>query len=350
MDVDVAIVGGGPAGCAAALALRKRGCSTTVIAAPTRRQKPTETAVPTLAHMLRTLGAAEALRACEPCFGICSGWGRPAPAFQPSIVNPFGHAWFVHRTRFDSYLRQVACDKGAQWMEAEAQNVYFDSHGVSIETTDQPVRASWIIFATGSPSWPARFAKQTPSKIDSLMTFWANISATLKERVLFVETSDCGWWYLCPSDGSGAVACFVTDPPSARTLGASHASVWNKLFEKTELFRRLEGISAATSIHVAPINLTMLSQSHGTRWIAVGDAAMKLDPLSSSGIATALDSGRQAAQAVAEALQNSMTGFARYARWNNGLIKEFSRQRDNHYASELRVQGSSFWARRLNQC
>src|SRR6266496_4399597 len=127
MQLDVAIIGGGPAGCAAALALVSRGHSVIVIATPYDRVKPTETAVPALARLLRSLGAAHALRACEPCSGIATSRGRTTPVLQPAISNPYGHAWFIHRTRFDACLQQTARDRGAQWLAEGARSLAEDS-------------------------------------------------------------------------------------------------------------------------------------------------------------------------------------------------------------------------------
>src|SRR5438045_5646388 len=102
--MDVAVVGGGPAGCAAALTLRASGIATTVIASRRPREKPTETAVPQLRHLLHSLGAGDALIASEPCYGIESSWGAVRPVLRPSISDPSGHAWFIHRARFDASL------------------------------------------------------------------------------------------------------------------------------------------------------------------------------------------------------------------------------------------------------
>src|SRR3954464_4090026 len=115
MQVDVAIVGAGPAGCATGLQLLAAGYSVAVIASRSRRVKPTETAAPTLTHILRAIGRADALSACEPCLGICSAWGRRSPALEPSILNPFGHAWFIHRDRFDRHLQEAVRSAGALW-------------------------------------------------------------------------------------------------------------------------------------------------------------------------------------------------------------------------------------------
>jgi flavin-dependent dehydrogenase len=98
---------------------------------------------------------------------------------------------------------------------------------------------------------------------------------------------------------------------------------------------------------VALTGLAALPEKCGIRWIAVGDAAAKLDPLASSGTAAALDSGQRAAHAVADALQGDTAGLDRYARWSAGLVTEFARQRRQQYQYEARRQENAFWSRRI---
>jgi flavin-dependent dehydrogenase len=346
IDADVVIVGGGPAGCSTALALRRRGYSAAIIAAPGRCDKPTETSVPALAQILRGLGASEALGACEACFGICSAWGRKVPALQSSIMDPHGHAWFIHRGRFDKLVQQAARNSGAIWLEATAQAVDFDNFGVSVRTTGDFVRARWLVAATGSPAWPARITGQNLSKLDSLVAIWAHLPVSLDARLLFVEPTDFGWWYVCPDDGAGAVGCLVTDPLSARALGVAQLCNWNDHFRATQLFRQLEGASAE-SVHVTSASLSALPRTHGQRWIVVGDAAAKLDPLGSAGTVTALDSGQRAARAVVDALQGNALAIQRYESWSSSLVSEFARQRSQHYSIEQETRSSEFWNRRM---
>src|SRR5207249_616338 len=129
MQGDVAIIGGGPAGCAAALALLHRNISVAVIAAPNHKQRPTETASPALRQLFRSLDASEALAGCEPCYGILSAWGRQSPALEPAIANPNGHAWFIHRARFDACLQNAVRERGAKWIAEEARHLATDADG-----------------------------------------------------------------------------------------------------------------------------------------------------------------------------------------------------------------------------
>jgi len=326
----------------------QRGLSAVVISTSAKSKKPTETAVPVLAQILRALNAEDALRGCEPCYGICSGWGRKVPALQPSIIDPFGHAWFIHRSRFDDYLQHATREVGTIWLHERARSVDFDADGVCVTTTATPVRARWLVAATGSPAWLARITGQKQLSLDTLIAFWGYLPITLEARLLFVEPTDYGWWYLCPADGEQAVACFVTDPQSARALRVADVHIWNKLILQTMLIRPLKCQSSSRFLHAAPVGLSALPRKYGHRWIAVGDAAAKLDPIGSSGTIAALDSGQRAAHAIADALQGSFERAEGYDRWNSALVQKFARQRDRHYELEGSRRIGGFWSRRLS--
>lgn len=349
MNFDVAVIGGGPAGCAAALTLAGEGRSAAVIDASRRFEKPTETAIPELSRLLRDLGAEAALLACEPCFGILSHWGRAKPAFQPGMMNPLGHGWFVHRADFDRRLHQETRRAGAAWFETKARRIDFDQSGVSVETASGArINAKFLVLATGSPFWPAQVSRQTPKILDRLIGFWSLLPARLDERLLFVEAAEWGWWYLCPGPGDSAVACFMTDAVSARHLNPTKPDVWNALFDATSLSRRLDCKTPARDIEAAPAGIAALPRASGARWVAAGDAAVKLDPIGSSGTYTALDSGRRAALAVAQSLQGNPAAIDQYSHWTSGLLKAFTRQRARHYAIEADQRSNAFWTARLN--
>jgi flavin-dependent dehydrogenase len=347
MDVDVAIVGGGPAGCSSALSLLAKGYSVAVVAAPNRKEKPTETATPALKQLLRSLGAEAALSACEPCFGITSDWGRVSHALQSSIMSPLGHSWFIHRTPFDRCLQHLTREAGAIWTEDTAHSIEFKTKGVCLHTTGKNVHARWLIAATGSPVWSARITHQTHITVDSLIAFWAYLPIIADSRLLFVETTSHGWWYLCPDEHNRVIACLVTDTQCARTLCPAQALSWNGLFRTTTLHRQLEDKPLAEAVQVAPINVASLPKKYGQCWAAVGDAAVKLDPIASSGTITALDSGRRAGRAIADALQGKNTRLERYGSWSTGLFEEFVRQRDEQYAIEGSRRRTEFWFRRV---
>jgi len=346
MDADVAIVGGGPAGCAAALALAAEKLSVAVVDAGTRLAKPTETAAPHLRRLLVDLGVQHALAACEPCLGIAARWGRRL-AFQPGMLSPFGHGWFVHRARFDRSLQQAARGAGIVWLSARAAHIDFHPPGASVELTNgETLRARWLVLATGSPSWPAKLTAQERLNLDPMLAFWCALPGPLDERLIHVEASEHGWWYLCPGENGVTFACFMTDLESARTFKPLRAGRWRVLFESTEL-SRLAGKPSPVAVKAMPTGVAALRSPSGRNWTAVGDAAIRLDPIGSSGLCSALEGGRRAGAAIAAALQGKEAALDGYRRWAAGLLKDFMRQRSAHYAVEAGLRGSAFWRARL---
>ena len=340
--VDAAVIGGGPAGCAAALALRAAGASTIVIAPPRARDKPTETAVPRLGQLLHSLGAADAMAACEPCYGIESNWGSPGPALRPSITDPHGHAWFVHRRQFDAGLARLAQSAGTEWLATEATGLHFGPEHATVRTPDRIVEARQVILATGSPPWTAKATAQAPVPVDAMVCYWSRLPAPLESRLLHVETTPHGWWYVCPGESRTTVACFVTDIETARTLRPRQLRNWHVLFQATRVSRQLGVDALAGRIEVVPVSVGHLAHRRGPRWIAIGDAAIKLAPLASCGTASALDAGRRAARVLVD----GAPAAEQFDRWSAGLLAEFVRQRTSHYANSAAGSPGGFWARR----
>jgi flavin-dependent dehydrogenase len=238
---------------------------------------------------------------------------------------------------------------GVIWLDAKAHDVCFEEEGVLLSTSTGPIFARWLVVATGCPAWPARITNQTPEIRDSLVALWAHLDLTPEERLLFVEATDFGWWYLCPDDGRGAVACLITDAETARALGAAQHGVWSELFNATSLAERLGGDATLTKVQGAATGLSSLPRKHGNRWIVIGDAAAKLDPIGSSGTVTAIDSGRRAAAAIADALKGNRSGLEQYESSVAGLVSEFQRQRSQHYSMEGANNSSDFWKRRVSE-
>jgi flavin-dependent dehydrogenase len=267
---------------------------------------------------------------------------------EPSIKNPLGHPWFIHRKGFDLCLRELVRSAGAAFVNEAVERVDFGAEGVSLLTKSGAIQARWSVLATGSPSWPARMTRQKPQTLDLLIAYWATLPVRSVERLLFLESSDYGWWYTCPSEPDGVVACFITDVRTAKGIAPSKRENWSGLFARTKLFRSLNCETTLINVNVSPTGMASLPCKYGNGWVAIGDAAVRLDPLGSSGTISAIDSGIRASNAVADALQGNNTTMERYGRWSSGLFLEFARQRKLQYAIEGAKRSEGFWIRRLN--
>jgi flavin-dependent dehydrogenase len=84
----------------------------------------------------------------------------------------------------------------------------------------------------------------------------------------------------------------------------------------------------------------------GKGWIAVGDALMGWDPLTSSGISGALSDGLAAAPAIIDMLEGGRDGARAYAERANAVFGRYLMERLQRYGAESRWRQSAFWARR----
>ena len=113
--IDVAVVGGGPAGAATALALARAGYTVTVLERSRYDAfRIGETLPPAVKRPLMELGVWDQFLATGTLEspGIVSAWGRPDPYDNDFIVNPDGPGWHVDRRGFDAMLARRPADGG----------------------------------------------------------------------------------------------------------------------------------------------------------------------------------------------------------------------------------------------
>jgi flavin-dependent dehydrogenase len=96
-------------------------------------------------------------------------------------------------------------------------------------------------------------------------------------------------------------------------------------------------------------NSYMIDCIAGNNWLAVGDAAIAFDPLSSQGTYHALKSGLLAARAIENCLVGDQTALGEYAREIQKRFGQYLSMRAVHYGQEQRWSSSAFWQRRRDK-
>jgi 2-polyprenyl-6-methoxyphenol hydroxylase-like FAD-dependent oxidoreductase len=110
------VLGGGPAGCAAALALRRSGTGTVVVveSGTYGAERIGESIPPATRRLFARLGLLEAFEreGHEPCYGSCSSWGGDVLGYNDFTVSPDGSGCHLDRRRFDAFLARCATEAG----------------------------------------------------------------------------------------------------------------------------------------------------------------------------------------------------------------------------------------------
>jgi flavin-dependent dehydrogenase len=362
---DVIVLGGGPAGCATALALRQHGVSSILVVESSRYDVSPigESVPPDTRIVLEQLGIWEAFlnEKHESCLGSCSSWGANRLGYNDFLFNPYGNGWHLDRSRFDSFLARKAEGCGAEVCAGTrfVAGERTGSEGFRLRLAEdngqtKTVRAKFVVDATG---WHASFAAQMgASKIflDRLIcvsAFFHLPASAHFSRLTMLEAVEYGWWYAArlPNDQLAvAVAC---DPEFMRRAALNKSENWcSHLRETAHLSRELAGcVFVEDSLRVCTAPSFLLDNAAGHSWLAVGDAASSYDPISSQGIFKALSDGLKAAEVIAAFLRGGADRTGDYQASVARRFDDYLANRNYFYGVEKRWADASFWKTRVER-
>ena len=353
--IDVAVIGGGPAGSAAGLSLRSHAPGLSVIqieASAYAAPRIGETLPPQSRRFLEHLGVWETFRnqGHAPVVGTAAAWGAPLAQENDFLFNRHGDGWHLDRTAFDAMLAGEAERRGVRRLESRVIDADREEGGWRLSLSNGPdLRARFLIDATGSS---ATFARRlgarfvAADRLTGFVRFFEDRHGNDPRSL--VEAFEDGWWYTAGLPGGKRIAACMTDADLARRLRLGDPESWSRRLDAAEQVKaRLQGARPQGDIVVRAAPSRRLDPAAGEDWLAVGDAASVFDPLSSSGITKALRSGIFASYAVGDLLtQGDDRGLRRYRKLLGQEYESYLVTRARYYSEEQRWPGSEFWKRR----
>ena len=346
---DFLVVGGGPAGAAVAIALARGGASVAVLTRPGRAGRPRvgETLPPTVVGPLARLGVWDSFRADGhvPAPGTVVCWGGERPYENDYVFSPYGNGWHLDRTRFDAMLLRAAVAAGASTHQvAPGDRVEFDGTTWWARVGDRLLRAPFAVGATGRAARIGRRRGADREDVDGLVGLVRFGPAACSEPRTILEAAPDGWWYGAVLPRGRAVTAFFTDADLLPAGAAARERHCSEGLSGTRLVAGLMATTGCTRIHAAVARTSVLSRCTGPHWLAVGDAARTLDPLSGQGLEVALTSAIRAAAALLGPCRSR--GLVEFARETTAQQHGHLAGRTAHYRREPRWAASPFWRRR----
>lgn len=328
MKCKVLIAGGGPAGMATAIVLRSRGIDCTIaeqVAVPPI--KAGETIPPNAKALFAKLGIDALLNdaAHLPCYGNKFIWGEAGAKDFFSSVH--GHGWHLNRMQFELQLRDHVQRIGVNWIDDswQANNNY-----------------DFIVDATGRASRVARSFGIQRKRLDMLTGYWCVLQTAeqVKPFYTYIEATSNGWWYAAPLQDKKLSLAFMTDSD------LSHAGY----FETARTLSLIGPLLEKAGVHgepvVNPASTSYLTARFGPNWLAVGDAAYAYDPISSYGIASALENGFFAGHAIADHYEGNANALPSYDYLISTSFSNYLNMHAQQYLQETRWRNEPFWQRR----
>lgn len=339
---DAVVIGGGPAGATAATLLALRGHSVLLLEKALGPQlKVGESLMPATYWTLQRLGMLERMRSSsfprKYSVQFYNRGGRASSPFYFFETDPeeSSQTWQVLRSDFDRLLLENAAEKGVEvhfGSPVEAVRFVGESEAaraVGVRATIDggtplDVDAKVVIDASGQRALISRSMglKEEDPRLRHA-AYWSHFRGARRDTgvdegatlVLRTDSPRNWFWFIPLQDGRTSIG--VVGPvedlvgTGDERGGGPEAVFARELARCPALGERLEGAEMLMPVRVARDYSYLSRRIGGHGWVLAGDAFGFLDPLYSSGVFLALESGAMAADTVAEALDAGDLSAAR---------------------------------------
>jgi flavin-dependent dehydrogenase len=358
---DIAILGGGPAGTAAALTLKQVDPGLRVLlveATDYRAPRIGETMAPGGQALLQALGCWQRFRAegFLEAHGTAASWGGPGIHRNEFLLSARGSGWRLNRARFDAMLAECASQARVElhrrtrfaMATREAQTWHLR---LATEVAPASIEARFVIDATGRAARFATSQNAQRCREDRLIAISAVYSRAggypATEDALLVEADRDGWWYSTVLPDTKLLVAWISDADLVHAAHLRDNDVWDAhLRGSGPTAARISDGVAGLPPKVWPAGSQHLVPVQGDAWVAAGDAVCAWDPLSSAGVLKALRSGRLAAFVALDALRGRPDSVRKYARILQREHTAYLEARTWFYGLEKRWPDAPFWRRR----
>lgn len=313
LNADVAILGGGPAGSAAAIACARRGLRA-VLLERTSRSGPRagEAFHPGVEPLFEALGVHNHVASA----GFARHHGNWTRWDGGATFTPFGKdnrgPWLgfqVSRPEFDAILLARAQELGVNVIRPCRVMWPLVSRGrvQGLLTTTGPIICEFVFDAGGSSSWLARRLTLPVRKYSPpLLVRFGYVAGQcpVRDEAPWLEGDARGWTW------TGRLRPGLYHWTRLYFPGTCPPNNW-----QPEVFSRLRSLGASRG---ANVTWRAVVPPAGPGYFLLGDAAAMLDPASSHGVLRALLTGLQSAHLVAQIRAGTMgerEGAAWYGRW-----------------------------------
>lgn len=318
------VIGGGPSGCTFATLMARRGHDVLIVDKVVDPPAAVgESLLPFGNRVLEKMGVdmSSFIRKNGAVF-TRNGRGTRF-AFADADRTPWDHAHQVPRDVFDAQFRALARDAGVRFETARVQHIELREDGVTVRTHIGDIEAEQVVDAAGRGQFLARqlgIRDLHPVLRNAAMTgHYTGIKQfdpAVVGDITICEFEDGWFWFIPFNDGRTSVGLVMT--PQCTLTGDRWAGGLERCSDaaarlaEATLHGRHRGLQDFTAY---------AARFHGPRWHLVGDAAMFLDPVFSSGVLFGLE--------CADSLVDTLHGEA-----NEGDLHEWE--------AKLRAAATSF--------
>ncbi|SRX72253.1 NAD(P)/FAD-dependent oxidoreductase [Aequorivita antarctica] len=322
ITVDVLIIGAGPSGCVAASYLKNNGISSKVVEkSKFPRFVIGESLLPRCMDHFEETGLLDCL--VEQKFEIKAG----ARFLKNDIVCNFDfgkkhtpgwdYTWQVPRADFDHTLAKEIVKKGVDVSFGhEVTSVEFDENGNSTTTikteegNEYNIKAKFIIDSSGyGRVLPRLLDLEKPSTLNPNSAIYTHVKETERPAgvegtlITFDVVKDEVWLWVIPFSNGNTSIGFVGPTEFIESFKGTNAEKLKDMLKISDYYYdRLKNQEFLFEPHIIKNYSKAVKQLYGKGYALTGNSAEFLDPVFSSGVTFATESGLKAAKLITKEL------------------------------------------------
>jgi len=362
LETDVIIVGQGVAGASLSILLQRQGVAHALLGREGGGKgfALAETLPPSALPFLDRLDLLEAFEAAaiQKTYGYHSVWGRDVATDN----NFLFHRGSQHGLKIDKQALSAAL------LQRQAAHVVWFEKLLSVSCDGPDVAVTFkqdgqthnisgrlLIDATGRQRAVLRHLGILTQDFDNLTAFSCHLPRVdhpaLPHGVL-IEAFEAGWGIVSRLNEQENVLTLFT-----RTMGTNETASkdkllapfhkyanWQRYLSMTKYLHHFLSGDDTTRVFGAKANSSKAHTIAGRHWLALGDAALSFDPLSSHGITNAVYTAQLAAAAIGAARSGGGEGALReYETTLTAIFRQYLQNKDHLYRQERRWPHAAFW-------
>jgi flavin-dependent dehydrogenase len=272
-----------------------------------------------------------------------------AEGFECRPMHP--QSTTVDRAVFDHALLKAAKGRGVTVLQpCTAQNVRETERGwnLNVQTANGPftVTAQFIVDASGRRGFLRRRRRLTAPLTIAIHGYWGGRNLPAEPRIWAGRR---GWIWGSPVPGRGFSAIIFTDRSGLHDGRGTLSDRYRTIVGESPIFSKATRTVVTSKVSVCDATSYVDEDSEGSRYLKVGEAAFALDPLSSTGVQKAIQTGLTAAVVINTVLSRS---------GSEALARQFHREQQEKaitqhtawtgeaYRENRRYRNEPFWRER----